>query len=132
MPDIILYLLKANLAIILFCMGYRLLLRKLTFYLLNRLYLLFALLFSLTYPLVNLAGFFKAPVEKLPGGAVYLIPDWEQVPAEAFNGWPWLMGVLGLGATGFAVRFVIRLLSLRRLPGQSRPATWKWFSYRQV
>src|SRR5690606_28982966 len=112
MPDSILYLLKANLAIVLFYLGYRLLLRKLTFYTLNRFYLLFALLFSFTYPLVNLAGLFETPVPELPGGVVYLIPHWEQVPAETFNGWPLLIGVLSVGATWFAIKFVVRLFSL--------------------
>ncbi|MGV3763381.1 M56 family metallopeptidase [Parapedobacter sp.] len=132
MPDSMLYLLKANLAILLFYLGYRLLLRKLTFYTLNRFYLLFALLFSFTYPLVELAGLFEAPIQQLPGEAVYLIPNWEQVPAAEFNGWPLLVGVVALGAVWFAVRFAIRLLSLWRVHGQSRAATWRWIHYRQV
>lgn len=132
MPDSILYLLKANLAILLFYLGYRLLLRKLTFYTLNRIYLLFALLFSFTYPLVDLAGLFETPVQELAGDAVYFIPDWGQVPAEAFNGWPLLLGAVGIGAVWFAVKFIVRLASLQRLHGQSRAATWQWFRYRQV
>src|SRR5690606_30275541 len=104
MPDSILYLLKANFAIILFYLGYRLLLRKLTFYRLNRFYLLFALLFSFVYPLVNLADLFAAPVQEFPGGVVYFIPDWEQVPAASFNGWPLLVGVVAVGAVWIAAR----------------------------
>lgn len=132
MPDSILYLLKVNLAIALFYLGYRLLLRKLTFYTLNRFYLLFALLFSFAYPLVDWAGLFAAPAQELPGSAVYLIPDWERVPAEAFNGWPLLVGAVVLGAAWFFVKFVVRLLSLWRIHGQSHAATWQWFRYRQV
>ncbi len=132
MPESVLYLLKANLAILLFYVGYRLLLRKLTFYTLNRFYLLFALLFSFSYPLVDLAGLFETPVQELPGEVVYLIPDWEQVPAAAFNGWPFIIGLIGVGAVWFAAKFVVRLFSLRRLHGQSQPATWQWFRYRQV
>src|SRR5690606_38810810 len=132
MPDSVLYLLKTNLAILLFYLGYRLLLRKLTFYTLNRIYLLFALLFSFTYPLVDLAGLFETPVQELAGEAVYFIPDWEQVPPEAFNGWPLLLGAVGIGAVWFAVKLIIRLASLQRLHGQSRAATWQWFRYRQV
>lgn len=132
MPDIILYLLKANLAIILFYLGYRILLRKLTFYTLNRFYLLFALLFSFTYPLANIAELFERPVQELPSEVVYIIPDWEQVPAEAFNGWPFLIGLMAVGAVWFAVRLLIRLLSLRRIHRQSHAATWHWFRYRQV
>src|SRR3546814_137095 len=132
MPDSILYLLKANLAILSFYLGYRLLLRKLTFYTLNRFYLLFALLFSFTYPLIDPVGLFKTPVQELSGEVVYLIPDWEQVPAAAFSGWPLLIGAVGFGAVWFTVRLLIRMLSLRRLHGQSRAATWQWFRYRKV
>ncbi|MEC3878927.1 M56 family metallopeptidase [Parapedobacter sp. 10938] len=132
MPDSILYLLKANLALVLFYLGYRLLLRRLTFYTLNRFYLLFALLFSCSYPLIDLSVFVEAPVQQLPGEVVYFIPDWEQVPAAAFDGWPLLVGVVVFGTVWFAGRFVIRLFSLRRLHGQSRAATWHWIPYRQV
>lgn len=132
MPDIILYLLKANLAIILFYLGYRLFLRKLTFYTLNRIYLLFALLFSFTYPLVDLAGLFETPVQRLPGEVVYFIPDWERVPTTAFHWWPLLVGAIALGTVWFAIKFVIHLLSLGRVHGQSHAATWQWFRYRQV
>ena len=132
MPEIIPYLLKANLAIILFYLGYRLLLRRLTFYTLNRFYLLFALFFSFTYPLVDLAKLFEQPAQELPGEVVYFIPHWEQVPTEAFDGWFLLIGALGIGTAWFAIKFVIRLFSLRRLHGQSIAATWQWFRYRQV
>lgn len=132
MPESILYLLKANLAIILFYLGYRLLLRRLTFYTLNRFYLLFALLFSITYPLFDFARWFNPPVQELPGEVAYIIADWEQVSAEVFNGWPFLVGLITLGALWFAARLVIRLLSLRRIHRQSHAATWHWFSYRRV
>src|SRR5690606_2253440 len=132
MPESILYLLKANLAIILFYLGYRLLLRRLTFYTLNRFYLLFALLFSITYPLFDFARWLNPPVQELPGEVAYIIADWEQVPAEVFGGWPFLVGLITLGALWFAARLVIRLLSLRRIHLQSHAATWHWFSYRRV
>ena len=58
MQDILVYLLKANLSIILFYLGYRLLLRKLTFYNLNRFYLLFAVLFSTAYSFLDVKSCF--------------------------------------------------------------------------
>ena len=132
MPEIIPYLLKVNLAIVLFYLGYRLLLRKLTFYSLNRYYLLFALLFSFSYPLVDVAQWFAAPVEELSGEVVYIIPDWEQVPTEAFSGWPYLIATMLLGALWFVGRLIVRLLSLRRIHRHSQPDTWQWFHYRRV
>src|SRR5690606_13541440 len=132
MPEIIPYLLKANLAIILFYLGYRLLLRKLTFYTLNRFYLLFALFFSLTYPLLDVAQWFAAPVGEFPDEVVYIIPDWQQVPTEAFNGWPYLIALIAAGILWFAVRLVMRLLSLRRIHRQSYADTWHWVRYRRM
>ena len=39
MPALILFLIKVNSALLLFCLGYFLVLRRLTFYTLNRVYL---------------------------------------------------------------------------------------------
>src|SRR5690606_41839001 len=98
MPGLLLYLRKVNLAIILFYFGYRLLLRKLTIYSLSRFYLLFALLFSFIYPLFDWVRLFERPVQELPGEVVYLMHDWEPVRTRTFDGWPWLIGALGLGS----------------------------------
>ena len=57
MPALFVFLLKVNIALIVFCLGYYLVLRRLTFYTLNRAYLGVAIIFSTLYPLVNLDGF---------------------------------------------------------------------------
>ncbi len=57
MPALFEYLLKANISLLLFCAGYYAVLRRLTFYSLNRIYLICALLFSAIYPLVDLSAF---------------------------------------------------------------------------
>lgn len=131
MPDIIIYLLKANLAIILFYLGYRLLLRKLTFYTLNRFYLLFALLFSALYPLLNVRDWFSKQ-EAVPAEIIYLVPDWQQVPAAQFSLWPYVMLIFWAAVVFFGIRFLIQLVSLYRIHRRSVPANWDRFDYRQV
>lgn len=131
MPEIISYLVKANFALALFYLGYRLLLRKLTFYNLNRFYLLFAFGFSMSYPLVNISDWFRKQ-EAVPADVIYFIPDWQEVPVADFSFWPYLL-VLFWGAVAFfAIRLGIQLLSLYRIHRQSSPARWKDFNYRQV
>src|SRR5690606_1102275 len=132
MPEVMIYLLKVNLSVILFYLGYRLLLRKLTFYTLNRCYLLFSLIFSFTYPLVDMAGWLETSEHVIPTEVVYVIPDWQQVPTETFDWWTWVLGLIGVGSLWCAVRLVIRLLSLWRIHRQSQPSMWQWFRYRQV
>lgn len=50
MPALFVFLLKVNIALLLFCAGYYLVLRPLTFYTLNRIYLLAAIIFASIYP----------------------------------------------------------------------------------
>lgn len=99
MPELLVYLLKANLALALFYLGYRLLLRKLTFYYLNRVYLLFAWVFSLIYPVVDVGGWLARRAD-VSVDAIPIIPDWQGVPAEAFSWWPYVMAVFWLGWRG--------------------------------
>jgi len=71
MPEILIYLLKVNIALLLFCLGYYFVLRRLTFYTLNRVYLITAILFSSIYPLIDLTSIMErhekltAPVQLL-------------------------------------------------------------------
>jgi len=132
MPEIMIFLLKVNLSVILFYLGYRLLLRKLTFYSLNRFYLLFSLIFSFTYPLVDIAKWLETPERGIPAEVVYVIPNWQQVPTGTFDWWTWVLGLIGMGSLWFAMRLMIRLLSLWRIHRQSQPSVWQWFRYRQV
>src|SRR5690606_9252618 len=82
-PSLALYLLQVNLALLLFYIGYRLLLRNYTFYTINRYYLLLALFYSAIYPLLD----FKELLHTFSGseklehlakewqGSIYLIMD---------------------------------------------------------
>ncbi|WP_257669021.1 M56 family metallopeptidase [Parapedobacter tibetensis] len=132
MPDIMVYLLKANLSIILFYLGYRFLLRKLTFYNLNRFYLLFALVFSASYPLLDVASWIAKRKVVLPHEVDYLIVDWQPVPTETFSLWSWILTLVAMGSSWLMIRLLIRLVSLWQAHRASRPATWRQFRYRQI
>src|SRR5690606_14215548 len=131
MSETITYLLKANLSLVLFYLGYRLLLRKLTFYQLNRFYLLFGLVFSATYPVVDITGWMAAQ-QPFVAEVVYVVPDWQQIPVAEFDWWLPVMALFWLGVAYFGIQLLIRLLNLWQIHRASRPATWRLFRYRQV
>src|SRR5690606_27465153 len=109
MPEIVIYLLKVNLALVLFYLGYHFLLRRLTFYTLNRYYLLFGFLFSAIYPLVNLREWFAGRQEVI----YYVAPDWSAMTSEAasqsFDFWPYVLAMFWAAVLFFLGRLALRL-----------------------
>src|SRR5665213_2648595 len=77
MPVLFVFLLKVNIALLLFCAGYYLVLRHLTFYTLNRIYLVAAILFATVYPDINLSSFMERH-RQIAGPVI----NW-QLPAKA-------------------------------------------------
>ncbi|WP_210516955.1 M56 family metallopeptidase [Hymenobacter terricola] len=126
MAPILLYLLKANAALLLFGAAYFGLLRRLTFFTLNRFYLLFALLFAAGYPALPVPALL--PAEATPAVAFAVVeaagsPGVPTVPVAPTVDWA-TVGV-ALYAAGTAVllaRLLGQLLALWRLRRQSRPA----------
>lgn len=131
MPELFVYLLKVNLAIVLFYLVYHFLMRRLTFYTLNRFYLLFAFLFSAIYPLVNVREWFVREQE-IPEVMYYMAPDWTVVGGSSFSIWPYLTGLFWMVVLFFVGRLVLRLLSLWRIHRASVPARWQYFHFRHV
>ncbi|MDB5154073.1 MAG: hypothetical protein JWR54_2824 [Mucilaginibacter sp.] len=126
MPALFLFLFKVNIALILFCLGYYLVLRHLTFYTLNRIYLVIAILFSTLYPNINLTDFAQR-YQQLTGPVQTVILNWK-VPAENFakplyqpNYWQWVEMIFWAGVVLFAVRLITQLFSLYKLYRQSKP-----------
>ena len=125
MPALFLFLFKVNIALVLFCLGYYLVLRHLTFYTLNRIYLVAAILFSSLYPNINLSDF--AQRHQLTQPVQTVIMNWK-TPAENFvkplyqpNYWQWVEVVFWSGVLLFAVRLIMQLFSLYKLYRQSKP-----------
>src|ERR1700761_1727270 len=118
MPALFVFLLKVNIAVLVFCSGYYTILRRLTFYTLNRIYLGVAIVFSSAYPFLNIDDFahnhqqLAEPVQTV----IYRI----KAPAESFVEpiinqsayWFWAEIILWTGAAVFAIRLLIQLVSL--------------------
>ena len=126
MPDMFIFLLKVNAALVLFCLGYYLVLRRLTFYTLNRVYLVTAILFSTIYPKINLNGFAEQH-QQLTRPVQQIISNW-QIPAKIFaqpldqpNYWHFAEVIFWMGVCLFAMRLLMQLISLYKLYKNSTP-----------
>jgi hypothetical protein len=128
MPALFVFLLKVNIALLLFCAGYYLVLRHLTFYTLNRVYLLAAILFASVYPQINLSDFVQRH-EQLAKPVQRVVINW-QAPAQALAKqadkpvyWFYIESVFWIGAALLTLRLLVQLFSLYKLYRNSRPAT---------
>ena len=133
MSDLLLYLLKANIALGFFFLGYYLWLRKLTFYKINRYYLAVALVFSATYPFIPVETWF-VPNQDIPSHLLVDFSDWRPIPiAEetpvAANG---LSTAYWISVGVFGVLFLIKLMGIGRIHLRSVPARWGLFQYRST
>ncbi|MEO8885472.1 MAG: TonB-dependent receptor plug domain-containing protein [Mucilaginibacter sp.] len=126
MTALFVYLVKVNIALIIFCLGYYGVLRHLTFYTLNRVYLVCAILFATLYPLVNFSDLLNRHQE-IARPVQLIIVNWQAPVAHAVqvaqqhNKWYWLELVFWTGVIILAVRFIMQLLSLYKLHRQSKP-----------
>ena len=124
--SVLLYLLKANLALLLLAAAYFGLLRRLTFFTLNRAYLGLGLLFAALYPVLPVPALLPAeatPAVFFPVVGSAVAP----VAAVALNApaADWVAVGVALYAAGTAVllaRLLGQLLALARLRRRSRPA----------
>jgi hypothetical protein len=140
METALLYLLKAHVVLALFVAAYYGLLRRLTFFKLNRAYLLFALLFAAVYPALPMPGLLPAEAPAAPVVAWVLTeaPGATTVvaPAPAAPGPDWPLLALTLYAGGVAAllaRLLVQLLALARLRRAARPAiTAAGVAYREL
>lgn len=122
-PAILIYLFKANVALTLFFLAYRLGLRRLTFYTLNRVFLLSGIVCSSLFPLVHVNTFVERH-ETIAGGIAYL-PDLSALtaPAEQFSMWTLLVYLFWAGVTVMTIRLAVQLLSLWKIHRRSSSAT---------
>jgi len=137
MPALLIYLIKVNIALIIFCLGYYAVLRHLTFYTLNRAYLVTAILFSTLYPFIDLSAFISRHQEIARPVQVVVI-NWQQ-PAQtlvqnvaAHSQWYWLLIAFWMGVLVLTVRFITQLFSLYRLHQQSVPVQVRQYMIRVI
>lgn len=131
MPELVVYLIKVNAALVLFYLVYHFLLRRLTFYALNRYYLLFAFVFSALYPLLKVENWLNR--KQVPEVVYSISPDWEKVAEPAsFGFWNLALIVFGVVVAALFIRFGMSLISLYRIHRDSVPAHWHYFPFRHV
>ncbi|MFD0794425.1 M56 family metallopeptidase [Mucilaginibacter litoreus] len=137
MPALFVFLFKVNIALLLFCAGYYLVLRHLTFYTLNRVYLMAAIMFASAYPYIDLSSFVQrhGVLAKPVQTVVY---SW-QIPAanlikplEKPDYWQWATVLFWFGAVLLGIRFLMQLFSLYQLYRQSEPKQIKNFKVRVI
>jgi phosphate/sulfate permease len=131
MPHFFIMLLKINLVLILFSATYYLVLRRLTFYSINRLFLLFGIVFSSAYPFINLTDFFAG------GKAVpAFVPQLNQQVSEFVQQdvvsifWQGLTVLFYTGVLLMALRLLIQFISLYRMHQNSSPARLEEYNVR--
>lgn len=127
MPHLFIILLKINLVLILFAATYYLVLRRLTFYVLNRCFLALGIVFSTAYPFIDLTDFFH---QRETGNAmVTYLPQLNEkasalVPTGFFiNNWPILSALFYLGVLLMTIRLAIQFISLYKIHRKSSPST---------
>lgn len=136
MPVLIIYLLKVNIALMLFYLAYRFALRRLTFYTLNRFFLVSGIIFSSAYPFIDLSDIFRnhtAINDKL----IVIVPDWSSVeqavlPTVSFNYWQQIIAVFWTGVFMMVARLCIRLISLYHIHRSSTPEVFDHYVFRQT
>ncbi|ATL47578.1 hypothetical protein COR50_10585 [Chitinophaga caeni] len=125
MPTLFIYLLKANVALSLFYLVYRLALRKLTFYTLNRVFLVSGIVFSSLFPLVDVNAIMGKHEELVQQMVVY-IPDLNALQdtmaaPSPFTVWYALAIIFWAGVVLMMIRLIIQLTSLLMLHLKTRP-----------
>ncbi|KAA9355133.1 M56 family metallopeptidase [Larkinella humicola] len=135
MPLVLIYLLQANTALLLFFLAYYLVLRRLTFYGLNRLSLLFGMVFSVIYPVIDFPDLSSS--KPVLVSSIQRMVSWtvlETIPQQTADGsqWTWLVVVFWSGVGVMAVRLAVQLLSLHRIHRSAQPTTYKGFRFRAV
>lgn len=115
-------LFKINLVLVLFAVAYYGILRRLTFYIANRAFLLFGIGFAMLYPLIDLSPLFAQET------ALAVVPEFTQqfrtmVTTEvmpAYMTWVFLLFYIGLAVMLF--RILRQFISLYGIHRQSAPA----------
>lgn len=119
MPALFIVLLKINIALLLFASAYYLVLRRLTFYTINRAFLVFGILFSSIYPFIDLTDFFY----RHANNALTLVPEMNQQMVTLANSnqyWNWVILLFWLGVAVMGFRLLRQFMALYSLHNRSQ------------
>lgn len=131
MGAILLYIIQVNVLLTLLFIGYYFLLRTLTFYGLNRVYLLVGAIYAGVYPFLDLSSWFAQTAPEIHAEFLIHMPNLsDATPSLGFG--DLLVWLVGIGAGLFFLLFSVRLLSLWRIHRCSSSAIWRSYDYRNV
>ncbi|MBD1433797.1 TonB-dependent receptor plug domain-containing protein [Sphingobacterium sp. DN00404] len=133
MYSLLAYIAQVNILLIIVYIGYYVLLRKLTFYRLNRGYFLVGVVFAFAYPFLDIKTLVRQHIEPVGEWMTYL-PDFymQQVEESVYTLENAIYSSVAVVGLWFAIRFCIQLLSLLRIHLYSRKAIWKTYWYQDV
>src|SRR5690606_17144575 len=133
MYSLLAYIVQVNILLAIVYIGYYVLLRKLTFYRLNRGYFLIGVVFAFVYPFLDIKSLFRQHIEPVGEWMAYLpdfyVPQMDESVYTLENGVSRAIAAVGFW---FAMRLCIQLLSLLRIHLHSRKAIWKTYWYQHV
>src|SRR5690606_2293606 len=132
MGTILTYIIQVNLLLSLLFLGYHLLLKNLTFYSLNRIYLLLGSMYAFVYPFLNIKGWFDQKVSIPQGVILEYIPFIVENQQRKLSVNDLLVYLVALGALFFFAKLIIQLFSLVRIHWYSKPSQWREFLFRNV
>jgi bla regulator protein blaR1 len=126
MPALLIYLLKVNVALLLFCLGYYTVLRRLTFYTLNRVYLILAIVFCSLYPAINFTGVVQNHQQLAKPLQVIIIDLGNRAqniskPITQTDYWQWAVVLFWVGVGLMTIRLIVQFFSLFNLYRRSKP-----------
>jgi TonB-dependent SusC/RagA subfamily outer membrane receptor len=119
MPHFFIYLLKVNIALIVFYLLYYVVLRKLTFYTLNRWFLLGSIVVASTFPLMHFENLLSNNKNNAGNETILnYAPNWNQIKyvmastESNFTAWSLLYIVYWLGVVAMVILFLMQIFSL--------------------
>lgn len=120
MPYLFVMLIKINLVLAFFAIAYYLILRRLTFYVLNRIFLVFGILFSSLYSFIDLTEFFHSHQQLNPQITAFVPVINDRVQELSPVGfmaqyWGFISILFYSGVAVMAVRLILQFVSLYRL-----------------
>lgn len=134
MQELFIYLLQVNVLLSLIFLGYHFLLRRLTFYRLNRFYFLIGTGYALLYPFIDFDT-----VRTLTASTSFSLDHYQELffgvaslPRNSLNLLEVLLYGIGVGSCFFLLQTGMGLKEIYRVHRRSFAANWKGFSYREV
>ncbi|PRD54441.1 M56 family metallopeptidase [Sphingobacterium gobiense] len=133
MYSLLAYIIQVNILLTVVYIGYSVLLKRLTFYRLNRGFFLVGAIFSFVYPFLDIKSLFRRHIEPVGKWMGYL-PDFymQQVAKPVYTLENAIYSCIAVAGLWFAMRLCIQLLSLLRIHIYSRKTVWKTYWYQNV